>query len=377
MNKTSNLRILHIASGDYWAGAESQLFTLVTTLHDFPEVDVSVVLLNYGTLEERLSKFGINVIVIDESILNSMQVLKKLVHIIREYKPDVVHTHRFKENILGSIAALLGGNVPSMRTVHGAPEHYPSWKEISKRIVQYMDWLTGQILQKRIIAVSDDLASKLRNRFPKKKIRTIENGVDLKSLRSNAIQSARSLGVTANSLRIGIAGRLVPVKRIDIFILTARYILDNYPELDVSFHIIGDGPERSNLENLSLEQNTNEIISFEGHCTNIARTLAELDMLVLSSDHEGMPMILLEAMALDVPVIAHAIGGIPALLDHGSCGLLVKKQSPEGYAEKIRYLCLSSESRFQLAAMAKSRVETHYSAEQLSRAYLLQYKQIH
>ena len=133
MNKESSPRVLHLASGDLWAGAEAQLFTLVTTLHHSLRVPVSVVLFNHGTLEYRLRNAGIEVLVLDESRLNSLQILRKLMRIIPQYHPDIIHTHGFKQNILASLATLFSGNTPSLRTVHGAAEYHVSWKQPAKR----------------------------------------------------------------------------------------------------------------------------------------------------------------------------------------------------------------------------------------------------
>ena len=178
MNKSRTINVLHIASGDLWAGAEVQLFTLAKALNNKQGINISVVLLNHGTLEQKLLKNDINVIVLDESTLNGFQILWQLITVIREIKPDVIHTHRVKENILGSIAALFN-NIPTVRTQHGAPEHKPAWFHIPKRLILFMDWFCGRFLQKKIIAVSEDLAGILQKSFPADKIKVIENGIDL------------------------------------------------------------------------------------------------------------------------------------------------------------------------------------------------------
>jgi hypothetical protein len=116
------LDIMHIASGDLWASAEVQLFTLVLALQRTQQVNVVVILLNHGKLEQQLQVNGICVIVLDESRLNGLQILRKLIKCMREIHPDIVHTHRFKKNILGSIAAFNSGMIAGIRTVDGAQE---------------------------------------------------------------------------------------------------------------------------------------------------------------------------------------------------------------------------------------------------------------
>lgn len=370
------ISVLHIASGDLWAGAEVQLYTLVRALHITPHVTVKVALLNHGALERKLHEEGIEVFVFDEANLSGIQILRHIRHLILLQRPNIVHTHRIKENILGCIAGCLAGKVPSMRTIHGAPEHPASWWQLPKRAIQLLDRLTGKYIQRRIIAVSEDLANFLRQSFPPEKIYIIENGIDIDSLSDHVAKSTFAIDTRPGILKIGLAGRLVSVKRVDIFIKAACYMRDNYPSVNANFYIFGDGPLRAELEALSDALGMGSIIHFEGHRDDIIERLNDLDMLMLTSEHEGLPMILLEAMALKVPIIAHATGGIPVLLDDGSCGVLVRNHSPEGYAYEIHRLALSTSIPTELTDMAFERVRSHYSAERNARAYLSQYHEI-
>jgi glycosyltransferase involved in cell wall biosynthesis len=105
-------------------------------------------------------------------------------------------------------------------------------------------------------------------------------------------------------------------------------------------------------------------------------TLCQLDLLILTSDHEGLPMILLEAMASRVPIIAHAVGGIPELLDYGNCGILINSEKPAAYAEAIQNLARSPERRTAIADKALKRVRQKYSATGNAKAYLDHYHAI-
>lgn len=95
------------------------------------------------------------------------------------------------------------------------------------------------------------------------------------------------------------------------------YLKKHYPELNIHFHIYGSGPLQETLATQVRENHADNYIHFEGHCDTIAQELQTLDTLLMTSDHEGLPMILLEAMSLKTPIIAHAVGGIPNLLDQG------------------------------------------------------------
>ena len=370
------INVLHISSGDLWAGAEVQLFTLAKSLKNNTDTKVNLILFNHGQLEQKLLDNNINVFVIDETKLNGFQILRQLIHTIRIIRPDVIHTHRTKENILGSIAALLTGNIPTLRTAHGAPEQKPAWGNMAKHIIRYLNWFCGRFLQKNIIAVSGDLAGILQKNFPADKIMVIENGIDATSL-IDSVKHKKSDAESSNApFKIGIAGRLVAVKRVDLFIQAAEKLLSDHPELNTNFHIFGDGPLRTNLETLNLKQKTENKIHFEGHCKNMQQELLDLDMLVITSDHEGLPMILLEAMVLQIPIIAHAVGGIPTLLDQGKCGILVSDHQPSAYAEAIYQLIKNGGNRTNIIQNALTRVTTFYSSKKNATAYHTVYRSL-
>ena len=368
-----NIHVLHLVSGDLWAGAEVMLYNLTKTLHAELNTQVTVVILNPGTLEQKLRDCGIPVIVLDESKLNGFQIFKQLCKIIDDIRPDVIHSHRNKENILGSIAAWHKHRTPSLRTVHGASEHRPPLHQLPKHITLFLNRVCGRFLQRHIIAVSADLANKLKNDYPESKIKVIENGVDIDTLLSSVVPSPSK---NDSFYRIGIAGRLVPVKRVDLFIDCALYLKHHHPELNVHFHIYGSGPLQETLAAQARSSQADGYIHFEGHTEDIPKHLQTLDALLMTSDHEGLPMILLEAMSLHTPIIAHAVGGIPHLLDQGRCGTLVRNHTPKAFAETIVNLIKHPEQYQQLTNLAFERVSQNYSATHTATAYLSVYKQI-
>jgi glycosyltransferase involved in cell wall biosynthesis len=373
MKSHTPISIVHIASGDLWAGAEVQLFTLAKTLHSFENVAVRVILLNHGELENRLQEVGIEVAVLNETQLNGFHIFWRLRKLLKSWSPDVVHTHRIKENILGGLAAKFSGNIPSIRTVHGAPENKPSWLKLHKRIYFILDRLVGRYVQRKIIAVSDDLAEKLQKIFPAEKIHVIENGIDMDSIKKQADSQGSLNRPKDHTYKIGLVGRLVPVKRVDLFIKTARYFRDHYQEANGHFYIYGDGPLRNELIELSNELDVSNIVHFKGHYPNIHQEMVNLDLLVMPSDHEGLPMTLLEAMALGVPVIAHAVGGIPKLLCGGICGTLIQENNPEPYAEAINSLLISPENIQNFITVARENVTHNYTSINNAYDYLNNY----
>lgn len=358
MSPRSPIKVLHLASGDRWAGAEVQLFTLLTQLHRLPDIEPTAILLNQGELAQRLREQGIAVDVLDEGQLPSGTIFKELLRLLRLHAPQVLHTHRQKENIFGTIANTLTIRARSVRTVHGAGEH--AAQRVSQRMIRALDRWTGNYLQQRVIAVSDDLALKLRSDFSTKKIVVIENGVDISAVRAT-VKPVDFRLAAPDKVHIGIVGRLDPVKRIDIFLHMAQLLLTEQPTTPWHFHIIGEGALDPALQTLASQLGINSAVTFHGHRRDSAACLAGLDTVVMCSDHEGLPMTVLEALAVGTPMLAHAVGGLQAVLAEGAGGLLVTDHSPRGYAKALSELLQQDRSRLKTTGLA--RLQEHYSAE--------------
>ncbi|HRH77671.1 MAG TPA: glycosyltransferase [Cellvibrionaceae bacterium] len=323
------LRVLHIVSGDLWAGAEAQVFTLLSHLQAL--ASPKVVVLNPGELADRLRELNIPMVVLPEALMSSAQITWQLLKIIYQFKPQVVHTHRQKENILGGFAfainRLLGRAGVSVRTVHGASEFAPRGLG---RLQEYLNIVVGRYIQAQLVAVSEDLRAKLLDTFKPHKLTLVRNGVDEASL--HALLEA---GIPKQAgFHVGIVGRLEAVKRVDLFLAMAAELIALAPQEPWQFHVIGDGRLAAQLKAQVTSLGIFDRVQFHGQVNPVAPLLAQLDMIVMCSDHEGTPMVALEALALGIPLLAHRVGGLAELL--ADCEpLLVSDHSPRGYADKL------------------------------------------
>jgi glycosyltransferase involved in cell wall biosynthesis len=142
--------------------------------------------------------------------------------------------------------------------------------------------------------------------------------------------------------------------------------------VDAEFFVIGEGPDFVSLEKQAREMDVSDCVRFVGFQNSTAAWLASMDAMVLLSDHEGMPMVVLEALALGVPVIARSVGGLPEILGDVSNCVLVSGIDPVGIADAaIKFLTLHniSESRHV-------RLPARYSSESMARAYVLVYGEL-
>lgn len=352
------LRILHVISGDSWAGAEVQACTLISYLVRMPEVAVAAVVMNEGQLAENLRSMGATVFVMDEQRVSTFRIFRSLLRVLESWRPDVVHTHREKENVLGALANAMTRHVPSVRTIHGSREHarLTGLRGVRQRLISGFDRWCARALQQRAIAVSRELKTRMSAEIPAEKIVVIENGVDADALTVAAPPAdfrAREPGAT----HIGVVGRLVRVKRADLFLDAAALLARRYPQRNWRFHVFGEGPLRPELEGLAAGGGIGHLIMFHGHRSDIARCIAGLDVVVICSDHEGMPMTALEAIALGTPVVAHAVGGLPDIVPGE---FLVSQHDAAGYADGV-FTALGDQGRAVIARQA-AEIMVQYSA---------------
>jgi glycosyltransferase involved in cell wall biosynthesis len=277
---------------------------------------------------------------------------------LTKFKPEIVHTHRLKENIIGSIANKLTINAACIRTVHGSPEN------TSNRIKSALRWVDdfcGKHLQKKLIAVSSELVNKLSTTFSHKNIKLIENGVDIKAIQEKS-NDAHPLGLTPQTghINIGLFGRLEPVKRPDIFIEVASLLTAMQSEYIFCFHIAGSGSLEKSLREKVASLPSKKSITFHGHIDNIYPYIKAMDIILICSDHEGLPMTALESAALDTHLVAHKTGGLIDLLPRTS---LVEDHTPIGYAHAILNLINNPQLLVAQRKFSSEKIHTNMSAK--------------
>lgn len=368
------MTITHLASGDLWAGAETQLHNMVLAMHRTGDVDIDVILLNEGLLADRLRQAGVPVTVFLESQLGALQLLARIRRHLSARRTHILHTHRYKENVLGALAAALAPGTRSTRTLHGAPEFSARIWQPRQKVPQLLDWFAARFMQFPIICVSSELRDRCAQSLPSRRLRVVPNGVDFEALRQAAAQPTDALP-GRREFRIGFFGRLTSVKRVDV-ILEAAALLEQKAAGQFGFYIFGEGPLRSELEERARGLKLDESVHFMGFVSEPAAWLANMNALLITSDHEGLPLIVLEAMGLGVPVISHAVGAIPDVLGGGALGTLVPNQAPLRYADAVIALRGSPELTQAQTSRASQHVVSLYSAERTVQQYISIYQEL-
>ena len=339
-------------SADLWAGAEVQVATLTSFLAACPEIDLFVVLFNEGELAGELRRRAIPVTVIDERRNNGFRIVVSLAGFFKAHRIDLIHTHRYKDNLLGILAAKLARVPRVVRTIHGLTEPMRGWPRAKYRVFETLDRLALWYFADIVIAVSRHTAEALKaSGYRPSSIRCIHNGVDLAGVRTVRDRDAvrRELGLAAGGILIGTVGRLTEVKAQDDFLRAAVHILAQQPA--ARFLIVGDGPLEAGLRRLAAELGLTRQVVFAGSRSDVFDLTAAMDVFVMPSLAEGTPMALLEALTLGTPVVATAVGGVPEIVTHRSSGLLVPPWDPRALASA----CLEAATDGQLAQLMCAR----------------------
>ncbi|WLQ16849.1 glycosyltransferase family 4 protein [Hahella aquimaris] len=361
--QNSRPHLTHVASGDVWAGAEKQLYELCKALIATNSLDLSAILFNDGVLAEKLRQLNIGVTVADEAKLSPLAMIRGIRNHFIKHNSNILHTHGFKENILGVTASIKSPVTSVVRTIHGGSESNISWKTPHKKAIHIADQLLTRHKVDRIVAVSGPLYQSLSKRHPSKVVK-IFNFINSRELET--ISPGKPPG---EAFTIGIVGRLAPVKRIDLFVETIKELLKQGHH-EIKGKIIGDGPLRKPIENLVHQESLTQVIEFTGFVDPSTPEIAKLDLLLMTSDHEGLPMTLLEALALKVPVVAHNVGGIPEALNFGAAGLLVDEHSALGYATAIDKVLNNPAEKERMQMNGLSYLKENFDSVKKSREYL-------
>ncbi|MBI4167038.1 MAG: glycosyltransferase family 4 protein [Acidobacteria bacterium] len=362
--KPKPIAVCHIASGDLWAGAERQIATLLKHLARLETLRIVAIVLNPGRLVAEIEAAGIEVKVIPEKECSFLQILGKSVRFLRGREIRVMHSHRYKENLLAALLAWRCGAPFVVRTQHGMPEPFEGIKRIKAALIRHLDRCVASTATHRVISVSHDMREHLTKIFPSERIISIHNGIDLQEVdsRLGPRDAKAALGIPENVCVIGTVGRLEPIKRLDIFLMAARHIVAQLSR--VRCLIVGEGSDEGRLREMVHHAGLQDKVLFLGHRNDVYDVMRALDVFVLCSDHEGLPMSLLEAQYLGATVVARSVGGIKEVVQHGRTGLLLETSDPRELAEACLSVLRNESWRRRLASHGSAFVAENFSATQ-------------
>jgi glycosyltransferase involved in cell wall biosynthesis len=341
-------------------GAEKALVDLALHL-DRRRFNVSVCATrSAGNYQPLLDAAGVPSIILERNSRWDAAKLGGLVQLLRKQRIHVLHTHLFGTNTWGRLLGKLAG-VP----VIIAHEH---WSSKAEREV-WVDRLLYRLSDRIIVPseASKQLVMEIEH-IPARYLTVVYNGVDLTKFAPQAETAAvrEELGLPPDAIVIGSVGRLSADKGgQDGLIRAVAEVRQTHPQVRLVF--VGDGPLRVNLEALVFERGLGEVVHFTGQRADVARMLGAFDIFVLPSLREALPIAVIEAMAVRLPVVAARIGGIPEVVEDGATGCLVPPGDEAALAAVLARLGADPDLAARLGAAGQARVQAQFTVEQMVR----------
>jgi glycosyltransferase involved in cell wall biosynthesis len=323
---------------------------------------------------------------------NDFKAYWEIRKIIKEFKPDIVHTHAAKAGALGRLAAIHEGVPIILHTFHGHVFHSYFNSIKTKLFIKIEQYLARK--SSVIIAISELQKKELSEDFiicPKAKVQVVPLGFDLDRFKQD-VEAKRLCfrnfyGLENDVIAIGIIGRLVPIKNHKMFINIAKSLASEFNS-KIKFFIIGDGEDRLELErycdeieirfsiNHWCEENNSSQISFnKSHdeidivfCSwmqDVSIAMAGLDLVALTSLNEGTPVSLIEALAASKPVVSTNVGGVADVVQNGITGYLTNVGDELDFIQKIKLLIADAEARKKMGAAGCDYVSKKFGYERL------------
>ena len=318
---------------------------------------------------------GVEIVRIDElgreiSPLRDLMATIRLARLIRKERPQILHTHTAKAGTVGRVAALLAGSRRPPIVVHTFHGHvlrgyFGPVRSLFFRLLER--WLAAGTTA--LIAVSpqvrDDLVA--LGVAPRERFVVIRLGIELDERvapeQNGRGESRRYLGIPGDRFAVGWIGRMTAVKRTDDVLVAFKRLRES--GVDAMLCMVGDGPDRLQLEQRAHELGVARDTVFLGYQEDVAPFYAAFDALVLPSGNEGTPVTVIEALAAERPVVATRVGGVPDVVRDGEDGFLVEAGATDDLADRLERLARDPALRARMGKRGRERVLPRYAVDRL------------
>lgn len=301
-------------------------------------------------------------------------VMPRLIQTLREERPDILQCNLIRANLYGKLAARVVGTIPVIAVAHNV-ERYMVDGNVMSCVTRFAERRTRAMAAAHV-SVSNAVAhvqSRLLD-MNVEEINVIANGIGPAKNPLSREESRRLLAIPSDALVVGTIGRLHAQKNYQLLLRAAAYASTHISNLHLV--IIGDGEEGESLRILAAELGITSLVTWAGHRSDAERLVGALDIFVMTSDYEGLPVALLEAMRAGIPCLVTRAGGMPEAVINGETGYLVRCRDLEGAEQALAAMANDSALRIAMGRSAKTRFHLHYSAERMAVEYLNLYNQL-
>lgn len=318
-------------------------------------------------IPEMARRLGIRYVDVCDGGLIDWTCLRRLLALLREHRLTVVHAHDDKTLLYGWLLRFMHPDLKIMYTCHSHAMHT---RGDFQRLSEYLGYRVRQRVQiflmkrflKPILTVSNDTKLRLvANGLISADVAVLYNGIDISRWRSRGVPVLRKeLLVPPDGLVVGTVARITYEKDLDTFFAVAQEVVVRFPK--VTFVIVGDGygDELDRARDEVARRGIDSLVRFTGHRNDLVEIYSSFDVFLMTSLTEGLPNTLLEAMALGIPSVSTAVGGVPELLEDGSSGFLAPAGASSALAGHVIRLLESPSLRVEMGNAAREKVETNF-----------------
>jgi glycosyltransferase involved in cell wall biosynthesis len=369
------VRVLHVQRAKGVGGSERHLLALLPALAA-AGVDVRMCVLaapGGDRFVDALRAAGVDTTGLTAGPDVNPVAVARLVGQIRDFQPDIVHTHLVHGDVHGQVAASMA-RVPGVSSMHGTPAFY------EKEPYRSAGRVAGRLARRRI-AISQHVADFLRRARlgPPDRIRVVPYGIDAAAFSTHALSrddDRAALGIATSDFAVGIASRLIPGKGHDVLVpAVARAAAERS---NIKLLIAGDGPERARLEGMAAQLCAPRTVQFLGFVSDVKPFMHACDVLAFPTQaqlSEGFGLAALEAMAAGRPVIASRVGSLPEVVEDGVTGVLVAPSSADALASAILALARDDAVCERLGAAGATKAQVDFPLEKMVRATVEVYEE--
>ena len=370
------MKILIVAEGDSWGGIETHLMSLLPCFSNIPSVEYECLLFYRGDLCRSLEDIGIKVTVVPKS--GVLSTIRRIRSVLALGQYDIVHMHSLVAAFYVILSTMLPHRPPWVWTLHGKAEKLTGSRWIKDKISRSLVYPMMRLAKRtRLICVSEEIVQWAQTLYhmPAEKIVVVKNGFRGFRLSADTHDYRKALNLPADDILIIIVGRLVDVKG-HRYALIAMQALMQDPQCKTQLLLVGDGPLKTELMEYCISHNISDRIHFLGARPDAKELMAMSDIFMIPSLDEGIPYSLLEAMFLEKPVVASAVGGIPEVISDRHNGILVKAGAPSEIVAAIRLLVEDKSLAGRIGRNARKTVEERFSAQAMANQTITVYRSL-
>ena len=362
-------RIAICSVGELFGGVERHILGILSGLQSRGVATLLILFFN-NELAMQARQQGIEPIILSHLNRSLLATSRKIAYILEQQQIRLVHVHGYKATVICSLARYWH-SFAMVKTEHGLPESMAGRpvSALFNRMYHFLDRAATRLARATVCYVTKDLLAHYRRAHSGLRVMVISNGIA--SIDRTQIQCPPEF--CEDGFNLAIIGRVDTVKG---HYLAIEAMACNSLPANLHLHIVGLGPCEQDLQTLAKLRGITHRVHFLGFRRNVYDYIAHCHALLIPSLHEGLPYILLEAMALGTPIIASHVGGLAEVLQDNVTALLVPPNNIEALAQAILQLHSDSTLRQRLGKTAQHLQQTHYSLTAMTEHYLAVYREL-